>query len=69
MIHQEKDVARVAELQRVREETRKRDAQTKAMVDHGKKAAEESNKKRVEAVSRSSRPKWKKRNRLRRRRS
>lgn len=50
MIHQEKDVARVAELRRVREEAGKRDADVKEAVDRAKVAVEESEKKRVKAV-------------------
>ncbi|CAB4283261.1 unnamed protein product [Prunus armeniaca] len=50
MIHREKDVARVAELRRSREEARKRDAEVKAVVDRAKRMADESAKKEVEAV-------------------
>lgn len=50
MIHREKDVARVAELRRVWEEAGKWDADVKAVVDLAKRAAEESDKKRVEAM-------------------
>ncbi|CAL9002350.1 unnamed protein product [Prunus brigantina] len=50
MIHREKDVARVAELRRTREEAGKRDAEVKAVVDRAKRTAEESRNKEVEAV-------------------
>ncbi|PQQ09485.1 hypothetical protein Pyn_05762 [Prunus yedoensis var. nudiflora] len=50
MIHREKDVARVAELRRLREEAGKRGAEVKAVVDRAKRAAEESDKSRADAV-------------------
>ncbi|CAL9030032.1 unnamed protein product [Prunus brigantina] len=50
MIHREKDVARVAELRRNREEAGKRDAEVKAVVDRANRTVEESKKKEVEAV-------------------
>ncbi|CAL9006366.1 unnamed protein product [Prunus brigantina] len=50
MIHREKDVGRVAELRRTREEAAKRDAEVKAVVDRAKRMADESAKKEVEAV-------------------
>ncbi|CAL9016689.1 unnamed protein product, partial [Prunus brigantina] len=50
MIHREKDVARVAELRRNREEAGKRDAEIKAVVDRAKRMADESARKEVEAV-------------------
>ncbi|CAL9025158.1 unnamed protein product [Prunus brigantina] len=45
MIHREKDVARVAELRRNREEAGKRDAEVKAVVDRAKRMTDESTRK------------------------
>lgn len=50
MIHREKDVPRVAELRRMREEARRRDAEAKAVADRAHKLVEESSRKEVEAV-------------------
>ncbi|CAB4313674.1 unnamed protein product [Prunus armeniaca] len=48
MIHREKDVARVAELRRSREEARKRDAEVKAVVDRAKRMAVETQVEKAE---------------------